>query len=60
MVMLSGIGGTLSVSWVSRDMNETSEQLQANWDANNLSSMLDGVTLLDKTIIPEDRHRCLY
>ena len=58
--MLSGIDGTLSVGWVSGDMNETSEQLRANWDADNLSGTLDGVTLLDETIIPEDRHRCLY
>lgn len=60
MATLSGIDGTLSVGWVSRDMNKMFEQLRANWGAGDLSGMLDGVALLDETIIPEDRHQCLY
>lgn len=43
-----------SVTRVSESVNGMSEQFQADWDIDKLASTLDGVALLDKTIIIRD------
>ena len=52
---LSRVDGTLSVDGVSERINDTSEQLRADWDVDNLAGTLDRVALLDETIVTEDR-----
>ena len=52
---LRSVDGTLSVNRVSEGVNNTFKQLRTGWDIDNLADTLDGVTLLDETIVTEDR-----
>ena len=54
MMALGSVDRSLSVDGVSESTNDTPEQPQANWDTDNLASMLDGVAFLDEMIVTED------
>jgi hypothetical protein len=48
------IDRTLSIDGASESVNDTSRQLQADWDMVNPAGMLDSVAFLDKMIVIED------
>jgi hypothetical protein len=44
----------LAVDWVTESIDDTTEKTGSYWDIHNLSSSLDGVTLLDESIVTEN------
>ena len=53
---LASIDGALAVNWVSESVNNTSEQFRTDGDIDDLPGTLDGIALLDETIVTEDGH----
>lgn len=51
---LSGVDGALAVNGVTKGVNDTAEEARADGNVDNLASTLDGVALLDETIVTED------
>jgi hypothetical protein len=51
---LSGLNGALAVDGVTEGVDDTSKQVRADGDIDNLAGTLDSVALLDKTIVSED------
>jgi hypothetical protein len=51
---LGSVDGALSVDGISESVDDTPEQLRANWDIDDLAGTLDGVAFLDETIVTED------
>jgi hypothetical protein len=48
---LSGLNGALSVDGIAKGIDDTTEKHRADRNVDNLTSALDGVTLLDETVI---------
>ena len=44
----------MMLTWVTESINDTSEKLRADGDIDDLSSSLDGVSLLDRPVGSED------
>jgi hypothetical protein len=53
---LSSVDRTLPVNWVSEGVNNTAEQFRTDGYIDDLAGTLDGITLLDETVITEDGH----
>lgn len=53
---LSGLERTLSIDGVTESVDDTSEEGLADGDIDNLSSTLDGLTLLDETVRTEEHN----
>jgi len=51
---LAGVEGGSFVDWLTDTVNDASEELLTDWDVDDGSGTLDGVTLKDVTIISED------
>jgi hypothetical protein len=51
---LGSLNGTLAVNGVTKGVDDTSKETRADGDVDNLASSLDGVALLDETIVTED------
>lgn len=51
---LSGLDGALSVNRVTESVNDASEETRTDGNIDNLAGTLDGVALLNETIVTED------
>lgn len=49
-----GLDGSFTVDGVTKGVDDSTEQTRSDWDIDNLSSSLDSVTFLDKSIVTED------
>jgi len=47
---------SLAIDGVTEGINDTSEQFRSDWDVDNLSGTLDGLSLLDETIRTEQHN----
>lgn len=54
LAALFGVEWSLSVEWVAEGIDDTAEKGLADWDVDDGAGTLDGVTLLDETIVTED------
>ena len=52
---LGGLDGALAVDGVAEGVYDTAEELGADGDVDNLAGALDGVALLDESVVTEDR-----
>ena len=53
---LSGLDGALAVNGVAESIDDTSEELGADGDVDDLTGSLDNVSFLDETVATEDGH----
>ena len=51
---LGGVNGALAVDGVAQGVDDTAEETRADGNVDNLAGTLDGVALLDETIVTED------
>jgi hypothetical protein len=52
---LRGLDRALTINGVTQSVDDTAKELRADRNIDNLAGTLDGITLLDSTIITEDR-----
>ena len=51
---VGGLDGSLSVNGVTESVDDSTQKSWSDWDIDNLTGSLDGVTFLDETIVTED------
>jgi hypothetical protein len=52
---LSGFNGALAVNGITERINDATEECRADRNIDDLASALDGVALLDETVVTENR-----
>jgi hypothetical protein len=54
--LLGSLDGSLAINGVSKSINDTTEHFNSDWNIDNLSGTLDGLSLLDQTIGTEEHN----